>query len=199
MERVIDAKNRNYIDSGYVSLLLLLVCLVFLAVGNFLYHRHILPITENLELQLNRFVSPGEREYISLLPFLTDVILVAKRDIACLLLIAFSRLTRIPRLFTMGILAHRSAVFGFCGAFIIVNLWRFSTRLCGVLVWFSFFVYHVTYFSILLCFSEATLRSCGTRLSLREMAQYTASILVECSLIILLNSVYYFLIYKIKS
>ena len=199
MEREMDAKDRGYIDNNFTSLVLLIVCLSFLSLGIFLYHFHIFPTTESSVSQLERFMSLGEREYTSLLLFLTDVIVAARLDITCFLWIAFSRLTRIPRLFAIGVLSYRSAVFGFCGSFIIVNLACFPTRLSGVFAWLIFFIYHIAYFSLLLCFCEMTLHSCGKRFVLWEAVQYAASILLECSLIIFLKWIYCFLINKINS
>lgn len=181
-------------NDEYFSLVSLVICVAFWTVGNALYHSPIfsLPVAG---IPLDRWLEIPQEAAASPLLFLTSVILAARGDIACLFLIAFSMTTKIPRVFSWGVVAYRSVVFGFGGAHFVDCLFQFS----NFSLWLTFFLYHVFYFAVLICFIEATIRLCDLQPQLLEKVRYAMSLLAECSLIIFLNLVYYFLIFKIKS
>lgn len=183
---------------AWYSLILAAVCLAFLAVGNILYHSQILPMTEITELKLARFISQEDGSVSSPLS-LAAIALASKWDIICLLLVSFSRLTKIPGAFISSVLSCRSIAFGFCGAYIVGMIPHAASSLHGCLMWIVFFLYHIAYFSVLICFSAETLQANSRPTSMVKNIRYLISILAECSLIIFFNLIYYFLINKIKS
>lgn len=178
-------------------LLLMLICLIFLFLGNILYHSRLFPITDAAELRFLSYASFREKSISSIADFLLSVIVAARTDIFCVLLIAFSKLTKIPRTFTYCIFSYRSLLFGFCGSYIIAKINDFETFAQGFLIWLVFFTYHVTYFAVLICFGDETLRHKATGATVRSRLQYMLTVFTEVALVILLNSVCYFLISKI--
>lgn len=193
MERRNKAEYEGKSNGEYFSLLSLVVCLAFLTIGNVLYHSPIFS-SSMAEIPIDRWLEIPKEAASSPLLFLMSVILAARGDIVCLFLIALSRVTKFPRVFILGVVAYRSVVFGFGGACFIEYLFQFS----DFLLWLTFFLYHIFYFAVLICFIEETVRLCDLQPQLSENVRYLVSLLAECSLIIFLNLVYYFLIFKIK-
>lgn len=197
MNRFYTHKSKKGENKQLGVFLLILICVLFLSIGNALCHSKILPVTETAEVHFFSFVALRDQNICAFNDFLRSVIWGARGDIYCLLLIAFSRLTKIPRIFTYFIFAYRSLLFGFCGAYLIERIGRFDSFLFGSLFWLIFFVYHIIYFAILICFGDATLRWYSNGSAMISWGRYVLTVFVECALIILVNLIYYFLISKI--
>lgn len=197
MNRSTSCQRRKDTEDIFSIFLLMLICLAFLFLGNFLYHSGLLPVTASTELRLRAFIEFRKENIGSLGDFLVSVIVAARTDIFCVLLIAFSRLTRIPKLFTYCVFSYRSFLFGFCGACMIIKVKAFEPFTQGFLLWLAFFVYHIAYLAILICFGDATIRHSGGNVPVSERIQYILTVFSEIALAILLNFIYYFLISKI--
>ena len=91
-------------SNDFANLLsLMLVCLVFLSLGNLVFHVRVLPITESgLQFLLAHFSVPME-VYSDVPQFFWTVIVAAQEDILFVLLIAFSCLLRVRRIFIFSV------------------------------------------------------------------------------------------------
>lgn len=197
MNRFHPYKNKKGENELLGVFILMLICVLFLSIGNTLCHTKLLPVTETAEAHFASFISLRNQNVRAFNDFLRSVIWGARGDIGCLLLIAFSRLTKIPRIFTYFIFAYRSLLFGFCGAYLIERIGRFDSFLFGSLFWLIFFVYHIIYFAILICFGDATIRWHTNSGAMISWGRYVLTVFAECALVILVNLMYYFLISKI--
>lgn len=197
MNRIGSYKSKPRRKEAFDVVLLFLVGLVFLTAGNILYHSRIVPIKEGVAERLRLFITRPEDGINITSAFLLSVIFAARGDILCVWLIAFSNFTKIPRLFTYCVFSCRSFLFGFCGACLIRGIDSFGSFWQGTFAWILFFVYHIVYFSILICFGEATLRRYDQVPTAISRLQYMLTVFAESALVVLINAVYYFLISKI--
>lgn len=196
MNSVFPHKNRKETGDLLSILALMLICLSFLILGNILYHSNIFPATEETDSHFHAYVSIGMQEGQGLSSFLISVISASHVDILCVLLVAFSRLTKIPKLFLGCVFAYRSLLFGYCGAYIVARIGTFDSFAQGCLIWLIFFLYHIVYFAVLICLGEATLRR-RDHMPFLFRVRYLITIFAEIALVILLNAIYYFLISKV--
>lgn len=188
--------QKNQYNLGSIFFLML-VCLVFLVLGNIVLHAEIFPITNEASQYLLRHFSFEFQDGSSLADFLWAVIIASRGDILCVLLIAISHLVKMQKLFITAIFAYRSFVFGFCGAYIISTINVIGSFWCGCVAWTLFFVYHISLFAVLICFGSATIGKNTRPPRLGERIGYVITVCGEIALVIFLNVVYYFLISKI--
>lgn len=177
-------------------LLLMLVCLLFLIAGNVVFHAGAFPTTDVASQYLSRHFSFDMQDYSTAADFLWAVMIASRGDILCILLIAFSRLVKTQKLFISAVFAYRSFVFGFCGAYIIGTIGLFESFLHGCVSWILFFIYHIFYFALLICFGSATFVT-DVQVRLGRRLGYIITVCGEIALVILFNVIYYFLISKI--
>ena len=196
MSRAIIGKNgKDQYDFGGL-LLLMLVCLLFLIAGNVVFHVGTFPVMGEALQYLSRHFSFDMQAYSTTADFLWAVMIASRGDILCVLLIAFSRLVKIQRLFVSAVFAYRSFVFGFCGAYIIGAIGLLGSFLHGCVSWVLFFIYHIFYFALLICFGAATFAT-DVQVRLGRRLGYIITVCGEIALVILFNVIYYFLISKI--
>lgn len=193
MTRYAVSRDKRNTNELYAVLLLMLTCLLFLVVGNILFHTKMLPVTVDVASRFQTHFSFSEIKELTLFDFLFSVISASKSDLICLLFIAFSGLTKIPRTIIFGVFAYRSTVFGYCGAYIVATARTVGSFWETSVMWLLFFVYHIAYFSVLICFGAFTIQNTSVR-SIKAQIGYFATVCCELALTILLNVVYYFLI-----
>lgn len=196
MSRAVIGKiEKDQYDFGGI-LLLMLICLLSLIAGNVMFHAGTFPATDVASQYLSRHFSFDMQDYSTVADFLWAVIIASRGDILCVLLIAISRLVKAQKLFVSVVFAYRSFVFGFCGAYIIGMIGLFGSFLHGCVSWVLFFIYHIFYFAVLICFGSATLAA-DVQIRLGRRLHYIITVCGEIALVILLNVIYYFLISKI--
>lgn len=196
MNRSIVKKQTGSPDFGGI-LILMLVCLVALVLGNLLFHARALPQTNDGSLRLWSLFSFEPSSVHSPVDFLLSVIGASRGDVLCVILISVAYLIKIPRLFISSVLAYRSFLFGFCGAYIISAIGSQISFFQGCVTWGLFFVYHISFFAILICFSSSIFASLRDGWSAARIVNYLLIICGEISLVLLLNVIYYFLISKL--
>lgn len=177
-------------------LLLMLICLVALIAGNGAYHSDVLPVTDAASQYLLAHFSLVGQTFQGIVDFLWMTMVAARGDVLCVLLVAISPLIRIPRLFICAVFAYRAFLFGFCGAYIIGMIGDSISFAQGGVWWGLFFLYHILFFSVLICFASSIFARTSQHRVWRKIG-YAMTVCGEMALVIFLNVIYYFLISKI--
>lgn len=172
--------------------LFLCVCLVFLTLGNLVFHSGILLFPENTRRLVVRHFAFNIGKYSSFTDFLSAIIGAARIDILFVLFIAFSDLIKVQKFFLSALFAYRSFIFGLCGAYIISGPGAELGFENGFFHWCLFFLYHICFFAIMICYGSAVL--VNGKKSISKILLLGATACGEIALVILLNVVYYFLI-----
>ena len=180
-------------DTQTLVFVLMLICFIFLVLGNIIFHLRFLPVKEH---SISRYFSFNLAKFPSFVEFFWAVFKACRLDILCVVLIAFSPFTRFPRAFLAVLFMCRSFLFGFCGAHLIAGIGETAYFFRGFFSWLLFFLYHISLFSILIHFGafSAYFHRC---IEPYRHLKYLLTIFCELALVVFLNLVYYFLISKI--